>query len=152
RDGSLMWGRLSISLLKHTPPLIVAMVEDITEKKKAEEGRLRHAAIVESSEDAIISKNLNAVIMTWNAGAQRIFGYTEAEAMGQAITILTPPELRDEERKTLERLRAGERIEHFETKRVTRTGKPVDVSLTIGPIKDSTGRIVGFSEIAHDIT
>jgi len=151
RDGSLMWGSLSISLLKHTPPLIVAMVEDITEKKKAEEGRLRHAAIVESSEDAIISKNLNAIIGTWNAGAQRIFGYTEAEAVGQAITILTPPELRDEE-KILERLRAGERIEHFETKRVTKTGKPVDVSLTIGPIKDSTGRIVGFSEIAHDIS
>ena len=152
RDGSLMWARLSISLLKHTPPLIVAMVEDITEKKTAEEGRSRHAAIVESSADAIISKNLDAVIVTWNAGAQRIFGYTEAEAVGQPITILIPPELCDEENKILERLRAGERIEYFETKRVTKTGKQVDVSLTIGPIKDATGRIVGFSEIAHDIT
>jgi len=152
RDGSLIWGRLSVSLLKNTPPLIVAMVEDISEKKTAEETRFRHAAIVESSEDAIISKNLDAVIVSWNAGAQRIFGYTKEEAVGQPITLLIPPELRDEENTILERLRAGGRIEHYETVRVTKAGKKVDVSLSISSVKDSTGGIVGFTKIVRDIT
>ena len=128
------------------------MVEDITTKKTAEEARFRHAAVVESSEDAIISKNLDAVITSWNLGAERIFGYAEVEVIGQPITILIPPELLDEENKILERLREGGRIENYETKRVTKTGKKVDVSLSIGPIKDSAGRLVGFSKIAHDIT
>jgi PAS domain S-box-containing protein len=152
RDGSLIWGRLSISLLKSTPPLIVAMIEDITEQKTAEEARLRHAAIVQSSEDAIISKNLDGVIVSWNEGAQIIFGYTEAEALGQPITILIPPDLRDEEDRIFERLKAGGCIEHHETVRVTKAGRRVDVSLSMFAIKDSTGRIVGFTKIARDIT
>jgi PAS domain S-box-containing protein len=152
RDGSLVWGRLSISLLNRTSPLVVAMVGDITEKRRAEEAQFRHAAIVESSEDAIISKNLDAVIESWNAGAQRILGYTESEALGQPITILIPPELLDEESKILERLRAGERIEHYETIRMTKTGKRVNASLSIAAIRDSSGRTVGFSKIARDIT
>jgi PAS domain S-box-containing protein len=129
----------------------VAVVLDSTERKHAEEVRL-HTAIVESSEDAIISKSLDAVITSWNAGAEHIFGFTEAEVVGQPITILIPPELRDEENKILEKLRAGGRIERYETKRVTKAGHKIDVSLTIGPIKDSTGKVVGFSKIAHDIT
>jgi PAS domain S-box-containing protein len=153
QDGSLVWGRLSISLLKSRPSrLVVAMVEDITEKKTAEEARFRHAAIVESSKDAIISKNLDGVIQSWNAGAERIFGYTESEAVGQPITILIPPESRYEENQILERLRAGGRIEYYETTRVTKAGEKVAVSLTISPIKDSTGRLVGFCKVAHDIT
>ena len=153
RDGSLVWGSLSISLLKCRPsPLVLAMVEDITAKKTAEEARFRHAAVVESSEDAIISKNLDAVIVSWNSGAQRIFGYTEAEAVGQPITILIPPELQDEEKHILERLRAGGHIEHYETVRVTKEGREVNVSLTISPIRDSSGKIVGFSKIAQNIT
>ncbi|PYT86358.1 MAG: hypothetical protein DMG36_26400 [Acidobacteria bacterium] len=153
KDGSLVWGRLSISLLKsRQSPLVIAMVEDITDKQRAEEARFRHAAIVESSEDAIISKNLDAVIVSWNAGAQRIFGYTESEAVGQPITILIPPESWDEENQILERLRAGGRIEYYETTRITKAGKKVAVSLTISPIKDSTGRLVGFCKLAHDIT
>jgi len=153
RDGSLVWGRLSVSLLRNNPsPLVIAMVEDVTEKKAAEEALFRHVAIVESSQDAIISKNLDAVIVSWNAVAERMFGYTEAEAVGQPITILIPPELRDEENTILERLRAGEHIERYETIRVTKTGKYVDVSLTISPIKDLSGKLVGFSKIAHDIT
>ena len=130
----------------------VAVVLDITERKRTEETRFRHAAVVESHEDAIISKNLDAVITSWNTAAERIFGYTETEVVGQPITILIPPELWDEESRILERLRAGGRIEHYETKRVTKSGKKVDVSLTIGPIKDSSGNIVGFCKIAHDIT
>jgi PAS domain S-box-containing protein len=125
---------------------------DVTERKLAEDARFRHAAVVESSEDAIISKNLDAVVTSWNAGAERMFGYTEAEVVGQPISILIPHELLDEENNNLERLRAGGRIEHYETVRITKAGKKVAVSLSISPIKDSTGRTVGFSKIAHDIT
>ena len=116
------------------------------------EARFRLAAIVESSDDAIISKDLDAVITSWNAAAQRIFGYTEEETVRQPITILIPPDLWDEENKILARLRRGERIEHYETIRVTKTGKKVNVSLTVSPTRDATGKIVGYSKIARDIT
>ncbi len=153
RDGSLVWGSLSISLLKSSAsPLILAMVEDITDKKKAEEARFRHAAIIESSDDAIASGTLDGIIASWSTGAQKMYGYTEAEAVGKPINMLVPPELPDEENKILEMLRAGGRIQHFETVRVTKTGKRINVSLTISPIKDSTGRTVGCSGIARDIT
>lgn len=153
RDGSLVWGRLSISLLKSRPsPLVIAMVEDITAKKTAEEAQFRHVAIVESSEDAIISKNLDGIITSWNAGAERIFGYGEAEVIGHPITILFPPELKVEENKILETMRAGGRYKHYETVRITKAGKNVDVSLSIFPIKDSTGKLEGISTIARDIS
>lgn len=152
RNGSLVWGNLSVSLLKgHSSPLILAMVEDISDKKRAEEARFRHAAIVESSEDAIASVTLDGVITSWNAGAQRIFGYTESEAVGKSVTILVPPERPDEENKILETLKAGRRIDQFETVRVTKTGDRINVSLSISPIKDSTGGIVGFSGISRNI-
>ena len=92
------------------------------------------------------------MIVSWNAGAQRLFGYTEAEAVGQPITILIPPDLLDEENKILKELRSGERIEHYETVRITKTGKRLDVSLIISAVKDSTGNVIGFTKIAHDIT
>src|SRR6201981_2322354 len=153
RDGSLVWGSLSISLLKSSPaPLVLAMVEDITDKKKAEEARYRHAAVIESSDDAIASGTLDGIIVSWNTGAQKIYGYTEAEAVGKPISMLVPPELPDEENKILETLKSGDRIEHFETVRVAKTGKRINVSLTISPIKDSSGRMVGVSGIARDIT
>jgi PAS domain S-box-containing protein len=132
--------------------LVTSAIRDVTERKLVEESRFRLAAIVESSEDAIISKSLDAVIVSWNAAAQHIFGYTEQEAVGRPITILIPSELWEEENKILERLRAGERIDHFETVRVTKAGNKINVSLSVSPIKDSTGRIVGFSKIARDIT
>jgi PAS domain S-box-containing protein len=128
------------------------MVEDITAKKTAEEARFRHAAVVESSEDAIFSKNLDGVIVSWNAGAERIFGYTEAEAVGQPVTILIPPESRAEENKILEKVKSGGRLEHYETIRVTKAGRKVNVSLTSSPIRDSSEKIVGFSQIAQNIT
>jgi PAS domain S-box-containing protein len=153
KDGSLVWGRLSISLLKsHPSPLVIAMVEDITDKKKAEEARFRHAAVIESSDDAIASGTLDGIIVSWNTGAQKVYGYTEAEAVGKPISMLVPPELPDEENKILETLKSGGRIEHFETVRVAKTGKRINVSLTISPIKDSAGRTVGISGIARDIT
>jgi len=126
--------------------------EQLAREQAAMEARLRLATIVESSDDAIISKDLDGVIVSWNAAAQHIFAFTEAEAVGQPITILIPPELWDEENKILQRLRAGGRIEHLETIRVAKTGKRVDVSLTISPIKDAAGRVVGASKIARDIT
>src|SRR5262249_55817694 len=105
RDGSLVWGSLRISLLHSRPsPLVLAMVEDITEKKATEEARFRHAAIVESSEDAIASGTLDGIIVSWNKGAQHMYGYTEAEAVGKPIAMLVPPELPDEENKILETL------------------------------------------------
>src|ERR1700751_5620163 len=153
KDGSLVWGSLSISLLNSDPsPLVLAMVEDITDKKKAEEARFRHAAVIESSDDAIASGTLDGIIVSWNTGAQKIYGYTEAEAVGKPINMLVPPELPDEENKILEILRAGSPIQNFETVRVTKTGKRINVSLTISPIKDSTGRTVGVSGIARNIT
>src|SRR6201987_5544701 len=153
RDGSLVWGSLSISLLKSSAsPLVLAMVEEITEEKKAEEARFRHAAVIESSDDAIASGTLDGIILSWNTGAQKIYGYTEEEAIGKPISMLVPPEISNEENKVLETVRAGGRIEHFETVRVTKTGKRINVSLTISPIKDSTGRVVGCSGIARDIT
>ena len=153
RDGSLLWGRLSISLLNSRPSrLVIAMVEDITDKKKAEEAQVRYAAIVESSEDAIMSVTLDRLIVSWNPGAERIFGYTEAEAVGKPIDMIVPPELPDEENKILETLRAGGRIEHFETIRLTKTGKRINVSLSVSPIKGPTGEMVGCAGIARDIT
>jgi len=152
RDGSLVWGRLTISLLNQTPRLVMATVEDITKQRTAEEARGRDAAIVESSDDAIISKNLDGIIQSWNVGAQRIFGYTESEAVGQPIAILIPPDLWHEEEKFLEKLRAGIPIAPYETIRVTKAGKNVDVFLSIFVIKDLNGEIVGFTKIARDIT
>jgi PAS domain S-box-containing protein len=153
RDGSVVWGSLSISLLNRPPsPLVIAMVEDITDKKKAKEAQFRHAAIVESSEDAIMSVTLDGIIVSWNTGAQRIYGYTEAEVLGKPIDIVVPPELPDEENKILHTLRTGHRVEHFETVRVTKTGKRIDVSLSISPIKGPAGETIGWAGIARDIS
>jgi len=134
------------------PARLIGTCQDITERKQAERTALRLAAIVESSDDAIVSKDLNGVITSWNAGAQHIFGYTAAEAVGESIAIIMPPELQDEEVNILQQLRAGEHIQHYETIRVTKHGTRVNVSLTISSIKDSQGKVVGVSKIARDIT
>jgi PAS domain S-box-containing protein len=110
------------------------------------------AAIVASSSDAILSKNLNGTIMSWNAGAERMFGYSAGEMIGQSILRLIPPELISEEDDILGRLRAGERIDHYETVRVTKDGRRLDVSLTISPIHDAFGHVVAASKIIRDIT
>lgn len=132
--------------------VVVNAIRDVSERKMAEESQLRLAAIVESSADAIISKTLDGVIVSWNKGAQQIYGYTEAEAVGKPITILVPLELREEENKILARLRTGERIEHYETLRVTKAGRTVNISLSLSPIKDSTATVLGICSISHDIT
>src|SRR3984957_12378750 len=115
--------------------------------------RLRSAAaIVESSDDAIVSKNLDGVVTSWNEGAERIFGYSAEEAIGQPITIVIPHDRQDEERTILTRIRRGERIDPFETVRRRRDGSLIVISLTVSPVKDPEGRIVGASKIARDIT
>jgi PAS domain S-box-containing protein len=125
---------------------------DITERKRAEQATRLLAAIVESSHDAIVSKSLNGVITSWNKGAERLFGYAEEEAVGQNITLIIPLERRDEERMILEQLTRGERVDHFETVRMRKDGSLLDVSLTISPMKDASGRVVGASKLARDIT
>ncbi|HEY2546439.1 MAG TPA: MHYT domain-containing protein, partial [Candidatus Acidoferrum sp.] len=125
---------------------------DITERKRAEQATLLLAAIVESSHDAIVSKSLDGVITSWNKGAERLFGYSAEEAVGQNITLIIPPERRDEERTIIEQLTRGERIDHFETVRMHKDGSLLDVSLTISPMKDASGRVVGASKLARDIT
>ena len=156
RDGTTHWlhsqGRYHYGA-NAQPERMLGISLDITEQKLAEEARFRHAAIVESSDDGISAVTLDGLIVTWNAGAQRMFGYTESEVVGKPATIIVPPELRDEQKnKILETLWAGGHIEQFETVRVSKTGKRIDVSLSISPIKDSTGKIVGCAGIAHDIT
>jgi len=133
-------------------PGVLPSAGNITTIERAEEIRAQYAAIVESSDDAIIAKNVDGVISAWNAAAERMFGHTEREAIGQPITAIVPPELHDEERGILRRLRAGERVERFETVRVTKAGERIDVSLTISPLRDRAGRIVGCSKIARDIS
>ena len=110
------------------------------------------AAIIDSSEDAIISRDLNGIITSWNNAARRMYGYTAEEIVGQSILRLVPDELRFEENEILRKLRAGERLEHFETTRLSKSGQRIEVSLTISPIKDSAGRVIGISKIARDIS
>ena len=112
----------------------------------------RLAAIVESSDDAIIAKTLDGVITRWNGAAERLYGYTAAEAIGQPITIIVPPDRADEELRILEKLRRGERVDHFETVRQRRDGTTFEVSVTISPVRDRTGRVIGASKIARDIS
>ncbi|MBX9584101.1 MAG: PAS domain S-box protein, partial [Gemmataceae bacterium] len=135
-----------------TPVGSVLVFRDVTERKRAEEARARLAAIVESSDDAIVSKTLDGVIRSWNAGAERVFGWTAAEAVGRSITLIIPPERLDEERDILARLRRGERVDHFETARVAKDGRLLDISLTVSPVRDAAGRVVGASKVARDIT
>jgi PAS domain S-box-containing protein len=132
--------------------LLLSIIRDITERKRIEEMREQLAAIVESSDDAIIGKTLDGTITSWNRGAERLYGYTAAEMIGQPITLLCPPDIPDEIPRILARLSRGERIEHYETQRLCKDGTRVDVALTISPFRDSTGRIIGASKIARDIT
>jgi PAS domain S-box-containing protein len=125
---------------------------DITERKQAEEVRARLAAIVESSEDAIIAKTLDGIITDWNRGAQKIYGYSAEEVLGKPINVLVPPDRPYEIPTILERLRRGEVIDHYETVRIAKDGSRLDISLTISPMKDPSGNIVGASTIARNVT
>ena len=133
-------------------PLILLSIEDVTTAKRADQAQAHLAAIVASSNDAIVSKTLDGIVSSWNMGAERMFGFTAAEITGQSIRRLIPPELQDEEDRILEKVKAGEPLEHFETVRLTKDGHRIPVSLTISPIKDTAGKIIGASKVARDIT
>jgi PAS domain S-box-containing protein len=124
---------------------------DITDRKNAEEARRRLAAIVESSDDAIVSKDLHGIVTSWNEQAERLFGYKEEEMIGRSILTVIPPEMHGDEELILGKIRAGQKIEHFETVRVAKSGERVDVSLSISPVRDEHGNIIGAAKIARDI-
>lgn len=154
KDGSWRWIEYTATNLLADPTIgtIIFNFRDITERRQAEETQYLLAAIVSSSDDAIVSKTLDGIITSWNAGAAKVFGYTAEEAIGQPITLIIPPALRQEEVMILRRLRAGERIEHYETTRVRKDGTFIAVSLSISPVKDKQGKIIGAAKIARDIT
>lgn len=131
---------------------VVLVFRDVGDRRRAEENALRLAAIVTGSDDAIIAKDLNGTVQSWNPAAERMFGYAPDEIVGQSITKLLPPDRPNEEDEILGRLERGDRVEHYETLRVRKDGRTIHVSLTISPIRDEDGRIIGASKIARDIT
>lgn len=155
KDGELVDVSITISPIRDKTGAIVGaskVARDIGERKRGSRAGLLLAAIVNSSDDAIVSKNLNGVVTSWNEGAKRLFGYAEKEMLGKPIMLLIPSDRLNEEPQIIARIQNGERVEHFETVRRRKDGSLVAVSLTISPIKDETGKIVGASKIARDIS
>jgi len=154
RDGSIKHVVVSSNGLFRDGEFVCTrcMTRDVTRERQAELAQARLAAIVESCDDAIISKTLDGTITSWNAAAESMYGYTAAEIVGSSVMRIVPPELRAEEEEILRRLSAGDRIEHFQTVRVTKGGQRLDVSISISPIRDREGRVIGASKIARDIS
>jgi PAS domain S-box-containing protein len=155
KDGSAVWSSTTVTLLRKEngeAAQFIGIIQDITDRKRADNALIHLAAVVEFSDDAIITKTLDGIISSWNPGAERIFGYTSDEVIGKPVTMLIPEQHLNEEPGILERLRRGERIDHYETIRRRKDGTLFNVSLTVSPIKNSEGRIVGASKIARDIT
>ncbi|HEY4356354.1 MAG TPA: PAS domain S-box protein [Acidobacteriaceae bacterium] len=155
KEGQEITVSLTISPLKNGRDEVVGaskILRDITERKQHDETRFQLAAIVESSDDAILSKDLTGRITNWNRAAERLFGYAPDEIIGQSVLLLIPPELHSEEQAILEKIRAGDHVEHYETVRMRRDGGRLDVSLTVSPIKDRTGAVIGASKIVRNIS
>lgn len=153
-DGSINWLYTNAAVLRDTdgPYRMIGATVDITERKLAELELARAAAIVRSSRDAIVGKDLNGIITSWNLGAERLFGYSAEEAIGSSITMLIPSDRVDEEARILDRLRKGGVIDHYETVRQHKNGNLLDISITVSPVADASGQIVGASKIARDMT
>jgi PAS domain S-box-containing protein len=155
KDGRKVDISLTVSPIKNAQGQIIGaskVARNITFRKRADVDRERLAAIIESSDDAIVSKTLQGFITSWNRGAEQIFGYRAEEAVGQHITLIIPPERHAEEDNVLAHIRQGKKIDHYETVRQTKDGRKVDISLTVSPIKNAQGEIVGASKVARDIT
>jgi PAS domain S-box-containing protein len=155
KDGHLVPVSMAVSSICDPDGRIVGIARiarDLTDQQRFERDIFRFAAIVESSDDAIVSKDLNGIIQTWNRAAERMFGFTEQEAVGRSITIIVPEERLDEETHVLSNIRAGRAVEHFETVRRHKDGHRLPISLSVSPIRDHGGRVIGASKIARDIT
>jgi two-component system CheB/CheR fusion protein len=153
KDGSEILVELAITAIKiDSSQVFTAYLRDISDRKRSEEASRRLAAIVESSDDAIVSKDLNGIITSWNSGAERLFGYAAEEAIKKPITIIIPPDRYHEEQQILDRIHSGERVDHLDTVRRRKDGTLVNVSLTVSPVKHADGRVVGASKIARDIS
>jgi PAS domain S-box-containing protein len=155
KDGSFYWVDTTIVPFLNEegkPRQYVAIRADITARKNAEEAVARLAAIVESSDDAIVGKDLEGIVTSWNAGAEKMFGYAPSEMIGSSITKLIPPGRHGEEAQILGRIRRGERVHHFDTGRLRKDGQTLDVSVAVSAIRDRSGKIVGASKVARDIT
>jgi PAS domain S-box-containing protein len=153
RDGLLVEFNLSARLITlNGEPCLLSVMRDISDRKQREAAQVRLAAIVNSSDDAIISKTLEGIITTWNPGAEKIFGYTAAEAVGQPMLMLFPPERLDEEAGILARIGRGESVEHFDTVRVRKNGRRINVSVSLSPMVNREGKIIGASKIVRDIS
>jgi PAS domain S-box-containing protein len=152
KDGSEMPIELTITSIGIEPPMFSGYLRDLTERHEAEAVQLRMAAIVESSDDAILSKDRDLIIRSWNRGAERLYGYTAEEVIGQPIKILVPPEREGEEVELLARVLRDERVEHYETRRRRKDGAILDVSLTVSPLREPGGQIVGASVIGRDVS
>lgn len=155
KDGSVFWSSTAVTLVRGShghPDRYFGILQPIQDSRQSEEVKRRLAALVDSSDDAIITKTLDGVITTWNPAAERMYGYTAAEAIGQPVTMLIPDDHADEEPGILLRLSRGDRIDHYETVRRRKDGGIIHVSLSVSPIIDSSGRIIGASKIARDIT
>jgi PAS domain S-box-containing protein len=155
KDGTFYWVDTTIVPFLNEegkPRQYVAIRTDITERKIAEEASAQLAAIVNSSNDAIIGKDLDSIVTSWNAGAEKVFGYSAKEMIGQPITRLIPADRQQEEMQIIGRIRKGETVEHFDTVRLTKEGRLIDIAVTVSPIRDKMGKIVGASKVARDIS
>jgi PAS domain S-box-containing protein len=153
--GSPRWWEVVLTPMldrARNPEKLLSVSRDITERKQAEEGLVRLAAIVGSSDDAIVSKTVAGIITSWNPGAEKMFGYTVQEAIGQSIALIFPPDKLDEQLEILRQIARGESVRHFDTLRVRKDGSQIPVSVTISPVTDAKGKIIGVSKIARDIT
>ncbi len=153
KDGAIFPMDLSVSEVRLADRrLFTGFVRDITGRKQAEKALLHYAALVESSDDAIVGKTLEGYITSWNKGAETIYGYTRKEMIGKHISILIPADRKDEEPEILEKINRGESVDHYETIRQRKDGRLIDISVTISPIRDADGKIIGASKVARDIT
>jgi len=155
KDGTLFLVAVSVSPIKDENENIIGaskIARDITEQKSSEQKQAMLAAIVDSSDDAIVSKDLSGIITSWNHGAEKIFGYSAAEAIGKHITLIIPEDRLDEETVIINKIRKGERVNHFETIRKRKDGTPINISVAVSPVKDKNGKVIGASKVARDIT
>ena len=153
KDGTQFPIEISLSPLEMDGTMLVSSaIRDLTERRKADEARFRLAAIVDSSDDGIISTTLDGMVTSWNGGAEAIFGYSDEEMLGQPLSVLLPSDRQDEEDVMLARLRRGERVDHYDAVRLRKDGREIAVSMTMSPIRDHSGTLVGASKVARDIT